>query len=176
MYALQDCREYSELEVITTDFTVTLLAYRTSVTREHQSILCMCGIPSSTQFGLPGSSLGALMGPDSGRWEGGREDPPKVPSVGCAHWVPHKGILQDVCRPSWVPRAWRAHTHAQHETQLVPCSASCWTHALRLSWIPRNLSRESPPLTAQPVAIGNPPSVLQSLGCMQLGTCLRDGR
>lgn len=83
MYALQDCREYSEPEVITTDFTVTLLAYRTSVTREHQSILCMCGIPSSTQFGLPGSSLGALMGPDSGRWEGGREDPPKVPSVGC---------------------------------------------------------------------------------------------
>lgn len=145
----------------------------------HVNIRAFCACvesPAAPSLDFLARPWGALMGPDSGRWEGGREDPPKVPSVGCAHWVPHKGILQDVCRPSWVPRAWRAHTHAQHETQLVPCSASCWTHALRLSWIPRNLSRESPPLTAQPVAIGNPPSVLQSLGCMQLGTCLRDGR
>lgn len=77
---------------------------------------------------------------------------PKVPCVGCAQWVPRKGISQDMCRPSRAPGVWRAHTLARARPlpsalfyQLLDQRA-----ALCSSRILRKLNQGSPPPTLNP--------------------------
>ena len=154
------------------DFTVHLSlvqCQRYTQTSEHFTYMWnhqQCTVLIS--WSIPGGKSGDQT------QEGGKEEArtPKVPCVGCAQWVPHKGILQDVCRPSWVPRVWRAHTpaRARHLPSALFCQLWDQRIALCSSWVLRNLSQGSPPPTAQPVADGQPPGVLRSACQMQLAT------